>query len=78
MLWGNTAYCVKLSGEDLSRCLKKIETVGLKDGRMWANAKPDGRPAKYRWHPVLNAAKFGLRPLLDCRAVTLPIGERKT
>jgi len=27
---------------------------------------------------MLNAAKFGLRPLLDCRAVTLPIGERKT
>jgi len=27
---------------------------------------------------VLNAAKFGSRPLLDCRAVTLPIGERKT
>jgi len=25
-----------------------------------------------------NAAKFGSRPLLDCRAVTLPIGECKT
>jgi len=24
--------------------------------RMWANAQPDGHPAKYRWHPVLNAA----------------------
>jgi len=23
--------------------------------RMWANAKPDGRPAEYRWRPVLNA-----------------------
>jgi len=45
---------------------------------MWANAQRDGRPAKYRWRPVLNAAKFGLRPLLECRAVTLPIGERKT
>ena len=30
------------------------------------------------WRPVLNAAKFGWRPLLECRAVTLPIGERKT
>jgi len=30
MLWGNTAYCVKLSGEDTSRYLNKIESVGLK------------------------------------------------
>ena len=41
---------------------------------MWANAQPDGRPAEYRWRPVLNAAKFGLRLLVECRAVTLPIG----
>jgi len=39
---------------------------------MWANAIRDGRPAKYTWCPVLNAAKFGSRPLLQCRAVTLP------
>jgi len=40
---------------------------------MWTNAQRDGRPAEYRWHrPVLNAAKFGSRPLLKCRAVTLP------
>jgi len=26
---------------------------------MWANAQPDGRPAEYRWRPLLNAAKFG-------------------
>jgi len=45
---------------------------------MWANAQRDGRPAEYRWRPVLKAAKFGSRPLLECRAVTLPIGERKT
>ena len=45
---------------------------------MWASAQRDGRPAEYRWRPVLNAAKFGSRLLLDCRAVTLPIGERKT
>jgi len=25
-----------------------------------------------RWHPLFNAAKFGSRPLLECRAVTLP------
>jgi len=29
MLSGNTAYCVKLSGEDLSRYSNKIESVGL-------------------------------------------------
>jgi len=45
---------------------------------MWVNAQRDGRPAEYRWRPVLNAAKFGSRPLLECNAVTLPIGERKT
>jgi len=26
---------------------------------MWANAERDGRPAEYRWRPLLNAAKFG-------------------
>ena len=41
--------------------------------RMWADAQCDGHPAKYRWHPLFNAAKFGWRPLLECRAVTLPI-----
>ena len=24
--------------------------------RIWANAQPDGRPAEYRWRPLLNAA----------------------
>ena len=33
--------------------------------RMWANAQRDGRPAKYRWRPLFNAAKFGWRPPLD-------------
>jgi len=42
---------------------------------MWANAQCDGRPAKYRWRPLFNATKFGWRPLLDCRAVTLPRRE---
>ena len=45
---------------------------------MWANAQRDGRPAEYKWRRVRNAAKFGSRPLLDCRAVTLPIAEHKT
>ena len=42
---------------------------------MWANAQRDGRPAEYRWCPLFNAAKFGRRPLLECRAVTLPRRE---
>ena len=46
--------------------------------RSWASAQHYGRPAEYRWCPVLNAAKFGSRPLLDCRVVTPPIGQRKT
>jgi len=45
---------------------------------MWATAQRDGRPAEYTWRPLLNAAKFGSRPLLECRAATLPIGEHKT
>ena len=42
---------------------------------MWANAQRDGRPAEHRWRPLFNAAKFGPRPLLECRGVTLPIGN---
>jgi len=30
MLWGNAAYCVKLSDEDLSRYSNKIASVGLR------------------------------------------------
>jgi len=41
------------------------------------NAQRDGRRAEYRWRPLFNAAKFGLRPLLDCRAVTLPRRETR-
>jgi len=45
----------------------------LSQTRMWANAQRDGHPAKYRWRPLLNAAKFAWRTLLECCAVTLPI-----
>ena len=38
---------------------------------MWANAQRDGRPAEYRWRPLFNTAKFGWRPLLEYRAVTV-------
>jgi len=45
--------------------------------RMWANAQCDGRPVEYRWRPLFNAAKFGWRPVLKCRAVTLPRRETR-
>jgi len=51
------------------------QTETKKQTRMWANAQCDGRSAKYRWCPLFNAAKFGWRPLLECRAVTLPRRE---
>jgi len=44
---------------------------------MWANAQRDGRPAEYRWCHLFNTAKFGWRPLLECRAVTLPRRETR-
>jgi len=44
---------------------------------MWANAQCDGRPATYRWRLLFNTAKFGWRPLLECRAVTLPRRETR-
>jgi len=45
--------------------------------RMWANAQRDGHPAEYRSCPLFNAAKFGWRPLLNCRAVMLPRRETR-
>jgi len=44
---------------------------------MWANAQRDGRPAEHRWRPLFNAAEFGWRSLLDCRAITLPRRETR-
>jgi len=44
---------------------------------MWANAQCDGRPVEYRWCPVLNVAKFGSCPLLECHAEILPRRETR-
>jgi len=44
---------------------------------MWADAQHDGRPAEYKWRPLFNAAKFGSRPLLECRAVMLSRRETR-
>ena len=49
-----------------------------KKNRMWATGQRDGRPAEYRWRPLFNAAKFGWRPLLECRAVTLHRRESRS
>jgi len=57
------------------KCLTKSVYKNTNDTRMWANAQRDGRPAEYRWRPLFNAAKFGWRPLLEWRAVTLPRRE---
>jgi len=53
------------SSEGFSRCHNspqlKIEIRFMKyiNTTMWANAQRDGRPAEYRWRPLVNAAKFG-------------------
>jgi len=52
--------------------LAVIKKTALETTRMWANAQRDGRPAEYSWRSLFNAAKFGWRPLLECRAVTKP------
>jgi len=44
---------------------------------MWADAQRDGRPTEYSCRPLFNAAKFRWRPLLECRAVTLPRRESR-
>jgi len=62
---GPNAFCVNL----VQICLAVVEifhTQTKKETtRMWANAQPDGRPAKHRGRLLFNATKFGSRPLLD-------------
>jgi len=61
----------------VSVCLSYNSKKQIKT-RMWANVQRDGRPAEYRWCSLLNAAKFGWRPLLECRAVTMPRRESRS
>jgi len=68
---GGSRKCVHITA-NAPNAMSRINT----QLEMWANAQRDGRPAEYRWRPLFNAAKFGWRPLLECRAVTLP--RRKT
>jgi len=44
--------------------------------RMWANVQRDGRPAEYRWRPLLNREVW-LTPTTRCRAVMLPRRENR-
>jgi len=43
---------------------------------MWTNAQRDGRPAKYRWPPLLNAAKFRQVSLTPSTRVTCGNGAK--
>ena len=36
-----------------------IRLANRQQSRIWADAQHDDRPAKYRWHPLFNAAKYG-------------------
>jgi len=55
-----------------------VGTFFVTQCRMWANAQHDGRPAEYRWRPLLNAAVW-LTPTtrVPCSNAA-NIGERKT
>ena len=44
---------------------------------MWANAQRDGRPAKYTGGALCSTPQCGWRPLVECRAVTLPRRETR-
>jgi len=67
----NAAWRIRLNRPRVAAMLPYVKL------EMWANAQRDGRPAEHRWRPLFNAAKFGSRSLLDCRAVTLPRRESR-
>jgi len=45
---------------------------------MWADAQRDGRPAEYRWRPLLNAAVWLTSTARVPYSNPANIGERKT
>ena len=65
----------------------KLKTLALVVPDMWKKLKEDptrnvGQCPTWwshcsRWRPLFNAAKFGWRPILECRAVTLPRCETR-
>ena len=54
-VWYTSNLRLRLGEEKKKKKKKKKQD----ETRMWANAQPDGRPAKHRWRPLFNAAKFG-------------------
>jgi len=52
-------YPQSFSFAGLGLTVSFIQTPNKLQLEMWANAQRDGRPAKYRWRPLFNAAKFG-------------------
>jgi len=65
----------KMKRNDSIAIMKYCQTFNKLE--MWANDQRDGRPPEYRWRRLFNAAKFGWRPLLECRAVMLPRHETR-
>jgi len=63
---------LKITEDFLTPLSTLLNYIPLECGPM---PKRDGRPAEYRWRPLFNAVKFGLRSLLECCAVTLPRRE---
>jgi len=78
LFFGNSEYVIILTRHILS-ILGPCYTLRLKQNKLECgpNAQSDGRPAEYRCRPLFNAAKFGLRPLLECSAITLPRRETR-
>jgi len=73
-----TTSTVKKTHWKVNRKLdNRTSSIGVCETRMWANAQHDGRPIEHRLRPLFNAAKFGWRSLLDCRAVMLQRRESR-
>jgi len=73
----HSSYCITMCQWPTMQTCTKTCQDNTSQTRMWANAKRDGHPSKYRWRPQFNAAKFGWRPLLECHAVMLPRCETR-
>jgi len=90
-LWQATCQSRPALGptKQLTGALYKINTLTFTNicqtfskTRMWANAQPDGRPAEHSAGGALcsrlqSLADAHYRPILDCRAVTMPRHESR-
>jgi len=75
-LWDMVSQCeslmlgtkewILLTTQAFNDCIMYVRGLAIQmSTRTWANIQRDGRPAKHRWRPLFNAAKFGWCPLLD-------------